>query len=246
MASNAAAIVSVIFVYWVLGTQKRKIRNLVVTMLCLAASHNHLSWEYGMSSLIEMITQQLSDDRRVNQLSGQLGADQATTKDALGAALPLLMGALARNSGNQSGAESLNRALDKHDGGILDNLDGFLEAPDVDDGNGILRHMLGNRRANVEAGVSKASGLDLSMVTKLLPMLAPVVLGALGRQKRQNNLNAEGLASMLGTERQQMEQANPAMGMLQGLLDQDGDGQIVDDILGKVGKGLLGGLFGGR
>jgi len=83
-------------------------------------------------------------------------------------------------------------------------------------------------------------------VTKLLPMLAPVVLGALGRQKRQANLNAEGLASMLGSERQQREQASPSMGMLQGLLDQDGDGSIADDILGKVGKGLLGGLFGGR
>lgn len=195
-------------------------------------------------SLIEMITQQLTDDRRVNRLSGQLGADQATTKNALGTALPLLMGALARNSGDQNGAAALNRALDKHDGGILDNLDGFLEAPDTDDGNGILRHMLGNRRGNVEAGVSKASGLDPSLVAKLLPMLAPVVLGALGRQKRQNNLSAEGLASMLGSERQQMEKANPAMGMLQGLLDQDGDGKIADDILGKVGKGLLGSLFG--
>jgi hypothetical protein len=199
-----------------------------------------------MASLIEMITQQLTDDRRVNQLSGQLGADQESTKNALGAALPLLMGALARNSGDQNGAAALDRALDKHDGGILDDLDGFLQKPDVDDGNGILRHMLGNKRGNVEAGVSRASGLDASMVTKLLPMLAPVVLGALGRQKRQNNLNADGLASMLGTERQQMERANPAMGMLQGLLDQDGDGSVADDILGKVGKGLLGGLFGGR
>ena len=199
-----------------------------------------------MSSLMEMITQQLTDDRRVDQLSGQLGADQASTRNALGAALPLLMGALARNTGDQNGAKALDRALEKHDGGILDNLDGFLQAPDVEDGNGILRHMLGNKRSNVETGVSKASGLDPSMVAKLLPMLAPVVLGALGRQKRQANLNAEGLAGMLGTERQQLEQAHPAMGMLQGLLDQDGDGKISDDILGKVGKGLLGGLFGGR
>jgi hypothetical protein len=199
-----------------------------------------------MSSLFEMVTQQLTDNRRVSQLSGQLGTDQESTRNALGAALPLLMGALARNSGDRNGAEALDRALDKHDGGILDNLDGFLEAPDVDDGNGILRHMLGNKRNNVETGVSRASGLDPALVTKLLPMLALVVLGALGRQKRQGNLNAEGLASMLGSERQQMEKANPAVGMLQGLLDEDGDGSIADDILGKVGKGLLGGLFGRR
>ena len=198
-----------------------------------------------MSSLIEMLTQQLTNDQRVGRVSNQLGSDQAATRNAVGAALPILMGALARNSAEKNGAAALDRALDKHDGGILDNLDGFLDAPDTNDGEGILRHVLGGKRGTVEAGVSKASGLDPSIVGKLLPMLAPVVLGALGRQKREANLNADGLASMLGAERQQMEQANPAMGMLQGLLDQDGDGSIADDILGKVGKGLLGGLFGG-
>jgi hypothetical protein len=199
-----------------------------------------------MSSLIEMLTQQLTSDQRVGKVSNQLGADRSQTRDALGAALPILMGALARNSSNRDGARSLDRALDKHDGGILDDLDGFLDAPDTDDGEGILRHVLGSKRGTVESGVSKASGLDPSLVGKMLPMLAPVVLGALGRQKRQTNLNADGLASMLGSERQQMEQASPAMGMLSSLLDQDGDGNVADDILGKVGKGLLGGLFGGR
>ncbi|KPJ95969.1 MAG: hypothetical protein AMS18_01945, partial [Gemmatimonas sp. SG8_17] len=138
------------------------------------------------------------------------------------------------------------RALSKHDGGVLDNLGGFLDSPDVDDGNGILGHLLGGRRNAVETGVSKASGVDLSMVTKLLPILAPIVMGALGRQKRQQNLDAGGLSSMLGSERKQMEQSSPAAGILGQLLDEDGDGSIADDIAGKLGKGLLGGLFGRR
>jgi hypothetical protein len=193
-----------------------------------------------------MLTQQLTNDQRVGKVSNQLQADPAATRNALGAALPILMGALARNSADRNGAAALDHALTKHDGGILDNLDGFLDAPDTDDGDGILRHVLGDKRSTVESGVSKASGLDTSLVAKLLPMLAPVVLGALGRQKRQDNLNADELASVLGSEKQRMEQASPAAGLLVGLLDQDGDGDITDDILGKVGKGLLGGLFGGR
>ena len=76
-------------------------------------------------------------------------------------------------------------------------------------------------------------------------MLAPMVMGALGRQKRQQGLDAGSLAGVLGAERQQMEQSNPAMGMLGSLLDRDDDGSVVDDIA-KMGKGLLGGLFGGR
>ncbi len=199
-----------------------------------------------MSSIVEMLMQQLGSGEQVGQLSKNLGTDTRATQQAVGAAIPVLLGALARNSGQQQGAEALNRALDKHDGTVLDNLGTYLQAPDVKDGEGILRHALGERRQAVEAGVSKASSLDPSMITKLLPMLAPVVMGALGRQRRQQNLDAGGLASMLGGERQQMEQANPAFGMLGKLLDQDGDGSIADDIAGKLGKGLLGGLFGGR
>jgi hypothetical protein len=198
-----------------------------------------------MPSVLEMLTQQLGSDRSVGKLSNQLGADSAGTRNAVGAALPVILGALARNSNRQSGADALDRALSKHDGSVLDNLDGFLDAPDTDDGDGILRHVLGEKRNNVEAGVSKASGLNSAMVTKLLPMLAPVVMGALGRQKRQRGLDAGGLASMLGAERSDMERANPAAGMLGKLLDQDGDGSAVDDIA-RLGKGLLGGLFGGR
>jgi hypothetical protein len=198
-----------------------------------------------MSSLIEMLMQQLGSQQSLGQLGRQLGTDQRATENAVGAALPVLLGALARNSAEASKAESLDRALSKHDGSVLDNLGGFLDAPDVDDGNGILRHVLGDRRQSVETGVSRASGLDMSMVAKLLPMLAPVVMGALGRQKRDNGLNSAGLSELLGSERRQMEQSSPAAGMLGKLLDQDGDGSIADDVA-KLGTGLLSGLFGKR
>jgi hypothetical protein len=198
-----------------------------------------------MSSLIEMLTQQLGSQQSLGQLGRQLGTDQRATENAVGAALPVLLGALARNSAEASKAESLDRALSKHDGSVLDNLGGFLDAPDVDDGNGILRHVLGDRRQSVETGVSRASGLDMSMVAKLLPMLAPVVMGALGRQKRDNGLNSAGLSELLGSERRQMEQSSPAAGMLGKLLDQDGDGSIADDVA-KLGTGLVSGLFGKR
>jgi hypothetical protein len=199
-----------------------------------------------MSSLAQMLLEQLTNQQSVGRLSRQVGADPTTTQNAVGAALPVLLSALAKNTAQTSGAEALERALGKHDGGVMDNLGGFLDSPDVDDGNGILGHLLGGRRNAVETGVSKASGLDLSMVTKLLPILAPIVMGALGRQKRQQNLDAGALASMLGSERQHMEQSSPAAGMLGQLLDADGDGSIADDIAAKLGKGLLGGLFGGR
>jgi hypothetical protein len=76
------------------------------------------------------------------------------------------------------------------------------------------------------------------MVAKLLPVLAPIVMGALGRQKRQQNLDVGGLAGMLGAERQQIEASSPAAGLLGQLLDQDGDGSVADDVA-KLGGGFL-------
>ncbi len=49
------------------------------------------------------------------------------------------------------------------------------------DGEGILGHVFGQSRPRVEQQVQAASGLSSSMVTKLLPLLAPIVLGYLGK-----------------------------------------------------------------
>ena len=82
--------------------------------------------------------------------------------------------------------------------------------------------------------------MDLGQVAKLLPMLAPMVMGALGKVKKQQGLDASGLASMLGAESESAEASMPNMkkGGLAGLLDMDGDGDIADDIA-KLGSGLL-------
>ncbi len=199
-----------------------------------------------MPSIMDLLSQQLGNNA-ISDLSRQLGTDKAHTEKAMTAALPVLMGALARNASKPEGAEALSRALDRdHDGSVLDNLSGFLNQPDEKAGNGILKHVLGAKRAPVEAGVSKASGLDANAVAKMMTMLAPLVMGTLGRAKRQQGLDPNALAQALGSERQQIEQRSPGLGGLASLLDADGDGQVLDDVLGKAGKGLLGRLFSRR
>jgi hypothetical protein len=44
---------------------------------------------------------------------------------------------------------------------------------------GILGHIFGERRTNVEAGVGKATGLDQQKIGKPLTILAPIVMAAL-------------------------------------------------------------------
>ncbi|MFN0084263.1 MAG: DUF937 domain-containing protein [Blastocatellia bacterium] len=178
----------------------------------------------------------------VSQISQQLGADEGSTGTAIQAALPMLLGALANNSSSEGGASALQGALDRdHDGSVLDDLAGFLGNYASGSGGGILSHVLGNQQPAAEQAVSQASGLDMGKVGPLLTMLAPIVMGALGRSQRASSGGIGDLAGILSGAAQQTGSNSPIMGMLNQVLDRDGDGSAVNDIVG-----MLGGMLGGR
>jgi hypothetical protein len=201
-----------------------------------------------MSSILEALSQQLGSQDAVQQISQQMGVDKQQAGTAVAAALPLLLGALTRNASQPQGAEALYGALERdHDGSILDNLQGFLGNASSGPGASILGHVLGARNDAVAANLGQATGIDKGKAAMLLATLAPVVLGALGRARQQQNLNAGSLASMLGNERAQVQQsAGLGASLVQKMLDSDGDGSIADDVA-QQGLGMLGKLFqGGR
>lgn len=191
-----------------------------------------------MPGILDLLGSRL-DAGAVQQLSGRLGADRTATGAAISAALPLLLGALAKNASDPTGARQLHDALARdHDGTRLD----ALPAEPDPDGDAILGHVLGDRRELAERGIARASGLDLAKVGPLLTMLAPVVMGALGRRQREQNLGPQDLSAVLGGEREAINATSPGvMGMVSRLLDRDADGSVVDDV-----AGMLGGLFGRR
>ena len=205
-----------------------------------------------MSSIFDTVMQQLGGSN-MSQLSQQIGADEGTTRNAVQAALPMLLGGLARNSANPQGAASLDSALNDHrDNGLLDDLGSLIGNPQSGPGGGILGHVFGNRRETVEQGVGKATGLDRQQAGKLLMVLAPIVMAALARRRAQGAAadapapRDEGdLGQVLQRESQEAAQKAPSgLGGLIGMLDRDGDGNPLND-LGRLGGGL-GGMFGGR
>jgi hypothetical protein len=178
----------------------------------------------------------------MDALSQQLGADTNTTQSAVKAALPMLIGALDKNTDSPQGAQSLQQALaSDHDGSIFDNLSGFLGSTDNGSGAAILGHIFGQKQGTVEQGVSKMSGMSPELVGSLLQNLAPIIMGYLGKQQREQNLNPDDLSSMLGREREAVQQqgdstASTAVDLITSLMDQDGDGSMLDDIGGMLGR----------
>lgn len=193
-----------------------------------------------MNDLLGQLSQQMSG-QVVAQISKQLGTDAKTTQSAVNAALPMLLGAISRNAASPQGAQALDKALNQHDGSVLQDLLGAVTSQaKVADGAKIVGHVFGNRQANVQQGLSQLSGITADNSAQLLAMLAPVVMGALGQTKKSSGLNADMLAALLGGQKQHFD---GPLGSLVGLLDADGDGSVVDDVL-KMGSNLLGGLFG--
>lgn len=188
--------------------------------------------------LMKIVTDRLDDDA-LGKLSRLVGGGERETRNAIESALPLLVAGLGKNA-RTGNAASIQKAVEKdHDGSILDNLSAFLGQGPSSRDNRIVDHVFGQRRSPIEQGVAQSSGLSGEGVTRLMAALAPMVMGALGRQQSSGGSSLQDLVGALssaeGNARQQ-----PGAGALAGLLDGDGDGDVDIRDLAKLGTGLLG------
>lgn len=182
----------------------------------------------------------------LQQMAQQLGASPAQTQDAVGAALPLLLGTLGRNAAQPQGAMDLFGALQRDHSGAPDlgDLLGSLlggGGGGQTDGAAILGHIFGGQQQRAEAGLGQATGLGAN-AGQLLQMLAPIVMAFLAKRMQSGGMDAGDLGQVLGQERARVQQQGGLGGGLLGsLLDQDGDGEVgLGDLL-KMGGSLLGG-----
>ena len=210
-----------------------------------------------MSGILELLNSDLGK-QIIGGVSQETNQPADKTANVVSMALPLLMGAMKRNAKTPEGAAGLMGALNnKHDGSILDNLGGFfgggVNEEAKQDGLGILGHVLGGSQNNVVSALSNKSGVDTDNVMKILTVVAPIVLGYLGKQKKQQSVSDQSgignlLGGLLGGGNQPEEPKQQSL--IESILDGDNDGSVIDDVAGMVlgGKrgagGLLGGLFG--
>ena len=172
----------------------------------------------------------------LGKLAEQVGGNSTEVKNGVAAALPAILAAVNKNANNSEKAEGLNNALNQHDGSVLNNLGNYLQNPDLKDGAGILGHLFGNNTQNVANAVSQSSGLDSQGSMKILQTLAPLVLGALGQQKKENNLDAQGIGNLTSNLVANFAGEGGIMSMVTNLLDSNKDGNVMDDLMGLVGK----------
>lgn len=197
-------------------------------------------------------------------IAQKLGIGPAQMAGAVSAALPLLLGALGRNSQQPQGAQSLFGALEQdHRGVDMTSLLGSVlggnhSAPGtgMDQGSKILGHVFGNQQPRVTQSLGQVTGLGSDKSKRLLELLAPVVMAYVAKQlfnRRQAHAASGATASapaaspqvlgqVLGQETQRVrQQGGIAGGLLGSVLDRDGDGDVDFNDLIKAGGQVLGG-----
>ena len=208
-------------------------------------------------NLIDLITGN-AGNQVASQAENKFGISKNQIIALLAVAAPLVISYLRKKSQEDPNeAEALNNALDKdHDGSILDN-PAQVESR-LQEGGSILDHIFGGQKAQVENQLSQNTGISMDKIGPVLAMLAPLIMGYIGKEKQASGANAGGLGDLLGGilgGAQQQAQAQPSSplndilgSVLGGATQQSGGG--LGDLLGSVlgggnqKQGGLGGLLG--
>jgi hypothetical protein len=218
-----------------------------------------------MAGLMDLLNSDLGK-QIIAGVSSQAGTNHEETSSVLASALPALVGAMQNNASTPEGESGLLGALTggKHDGGILDNLSGFLGGGDFSDGDNILGHVLGGDKENVQNNLSQSKGVGSDKIAMILKIAAPILMGYLAKKALSGGLSNNGasansgggltdiLGGLLGGGQTQQQAPAGGGGLLTSILDQDGDGELgIGDAISAVSKGgsggiggLLGNLFG--
>jgi len=191
------------------------------------------------------------------QAGAQLGLNQQQSQSAIAALLPAISSALKQNTASPQGLAGLLGALQggQHEQ-YLENPQMLGQPQTVTDGNAILGHLFGSKDVSraVAGHAAKKTGIGADILKKMLPLVATMAMGSLSKQTRQPDMKSalaglamqhllggkqSGLGSILGAvtgangrqQRRAETTRQQGMGILGKLLDADGDGSMMDDVL---------------
>ncbi|RZJ09160.1 MAG: DUF937 domain-containing protein [Rubrivivax sp.] len=193
------------------------------------------------------ITDILAHVGGIQSIARELGVSEAQVASGAEALAPAILGGFKKQVQSQpSGLEGLGGLLGQlGGGGLLEQVVG-PQPTDVSQGNQVLGQIFGSKDVSraVAQNAAAQSGLDPSLLKKMLPMLAMLVTGYMARQAggtsdAQAGGLQGGLGGLLGGLLGGGAPGAPASsGGLASMLDLNGDGNPLDDIMGMVSKAM--------
>lgn len=173
-------------------------------------------------NLLNTILESGLDDQIIGAISQKSGIESGGVQALIAQLAPKLLDGAKQNLASDNDSSDLINMISNT------NLDSLKANPseidNQDNGNmlGQLFSSLNENEDDVANELSAKSGIDASSISSLLPMVAPLIMGALNKQ---TNLGAQDTSN-----------TNDITSTLLGFIDQDNDGSVVDDLVGMAGK----------
>ena len=188
-----------------------------------------------MAINLSSIANQLLTPDVIAQIASFLGIDRSAAQKATGAAIPTILAGLADLVGTPAGANQLSKLLSQQQGGSsIDLLRNSGAQSLAQTGSSMLSGLFGGRTMDTMAqAIGRFAGTGDSSGKSLLSVVGPLVLGTLGQHQRDAGLDANGLTSLLRSQKDQITAAIPP-----GLADQLSTAGLID----RVGAGVRGGM----
>jgi len=157
-----------------------------------------------MSMVKDAVSQQV-----MGKIGSMIGLDQSKTSSAFETVAGSILGGLIGKSSAPGGMDQIFGAVEQQDTGILDKLGDLLGGGEATDnfqkqGGGVLDMVFGSGNQKAQQAIGSSLGLDTGIVGKLMAMAAPILMGVIGKYVKSKALNAVGLGSLLGEQKQHL------------------------------------------
>jgi hypothetical protein len=172
-------------------------------------------------NILNTILESGLDENILSAISSKTGIDTSSIQSLVSQLAPQLINGAKENLASDNDSSTLINMISNT------NLDSLKENPDeidnMDNSNmlGQLFSSLNENEDDVVNTLSEKSGIDISSISSLLPMVAPLIMGALNQKTNLSSVNTS-------------DSNNTITSMLTDLIDQDNDGSVVDDLRGMA------------
>ena len=188
------------------------------------------------TNFVSSVMQFLTPDM-IARIARTLGIDPDVAQHVVSAAVPAILASFAGLAAKPAGAQQLFETVQQQHPDILSQITSVIGGPDqkaiADTGSGLLSTLLGGSGLNgLVSAISTFAGINQNASRTVLGLIAPMVLGALGQQQRSGGLDANGLANLLSSQKDQITAAMPS-----GLANMVGARGMLDALDGGLRRG---------
>ncbi|MFT6008803.1 MAG: hypothetical protein ACI9TB_002039 [Parasphingorhabdus sp.] len=212
-------------------------------MLELKQAKNQSAQSWRRRRVTMNIMDMLQQSGGIGTMAKELGINESVAEAGAAALLPAILGGFKKTTQAQpSGLDGLGGLLGQlGGGGLLDSVLGSQPTP-VGKGNEVLGQIFGSKEVSrtVAAGAEQQTGISSDLLKKMLPVVAMMVAGYMAKQSGDGagtTGNGGGLGGLLGgLLGGGKKSSSGGLGGLASMLDLNGDGNPLDDIIGMAGK----------